>query len=279
MNTKTILGAGLALLISSYGASAASVPLDVSNNYDFQLAGGGGSAVATVNGLTYQIFCDNFANDINLGTNYSAYVTVLSTTANLSQTRFGAVTADDTTATGWEPITLNTGNASLDSADQAFFDSGAGLSSLARYEMVAYLVSEYNLGQGASNANNAIQQAIWTLMDPMADGVVGNASGQNPSAYLESAENWYIGMNTGAANVAALNTFLSHYDVVSDATMSVSAHGPASGGFQEQIIDPNSTPAPNPIPTPEPRGIVGILGALVAASVVFARRTRVQTTA
>jgi hypothetical protein len=279
MNSKTILGAGFALLITSIGATASSVPLDVSNNYDFQLAGGGGSAVANLNGVSYQIFCDNFANDINLGTDYSAYVTVLSTTANLSETRFGAVTPSDTSSTGWEAITLNTGSTSVDSADQAFFDSGAGLSSLARYEMVAYLVSNYNLSQGNSNSNNAIQEAIWTLMDPAAEGPAENPSGQNPSSYLESAATWYVGMNTGATNLAALNAFLSNYDVVSDSTMSFATNGPATGGYQEQIIDPSSVPAPHPVPTPEPRGIVGILGALVAASVVLARRNRVPATA
>jgi len=279
MNRKTILGAACALLISSYGASASRVPLDVSNNYDFQLAGGGGSAVASLNGVNYQIYCDNFANDITLGSDYSAYVTVLSTTANLSETRFGAVTPNDTSATGWEPITLNTGNVSVDSTDQAFLDSGAGLSSLARYEMVAYLVSDYNLSQNGSNANNAIQEAIWTLMDPTADGVVGNPSGQNPSSYLESAASWYIGMNNGAANLAALNAFLGKFDVVSDATMSFASNGPATGGFQEQILDPTGVPAPTPLPTPEPRGVVWTLSALAAAGVVMARRARVQTIA
>jgi hypothetical protein len=276
MKTKTIFGAAFALLLATVSASAGTVPLDVTNNYDFQLAGGGGSAVATLNGVSVQIYCDNFANEIYLGEDFTANVTSLSTTANLSETRFGGVTENVSTATGWEPISLSDGNTTLDNSDDAFFNTGAGLAPLARYEMAAYLVSQYNLANNTTtlqNDNNEIQEALWTLMDPKADGPVVDPSGLSPDSYLEQAASWYVGMNN-PGNIAALNAFLAHYEVVSDATMSFPSNGagPASGGFQEQIVDPN--PVPAPVPTPEPRGSVWILGMFVAGAAAWMQKVR-----
>lgn len=277
MKIKSLFGAALAVLFVTAGANAGTVPLDVSTNYNFQLAGSGGSAVATLNGTTFQIYCDNFANSINLGQDYTANVTVLSTTANLDETRFGGVSESSSTTagtTGWEPILLNDGNTALDNADDTFFNSGAGLAPLERYEMVAYLVSQYNLANNTTpiqNANNEIQEAIWTLMDPTVDGPVVDPSGLSPDYYLEQAASWVQDMNT-PGNVSALNTFLAHFEVVSDSTMSFPSNGAASGGFQEQIVDPN--PCPPPCPTPEPRGGVLALGALLAAGTVMLKRSR-----
>lgn len=253
---------------------AGTVPLDVSNNYDFPLAGGGGGAIATLNGVTVQIFCDNFANEINLGSDYSANVTTLGTGATLGLTRFGGVTQGSSTTpgtTGWEPIVLNDGNTSLDATDNAFFNTGGGLSPLARYEMVAYLVSQYNLANNTlpiQNANNQIQEAIWTLMDPTADGPVVDPSGLNPDSYLEQAKGWYVGMNS-PGNTTALNAFLGHFEVVSDSTMTFPPAGPAINGFQEQIVDMN--PVPPPTPTPEPRGVIWTLGALAIGAFLVKR--------
>lgn len=277
MQSKFVFGATFAVLSIAFGASAGTVPLDVSTNYDFQLDGGGGSAVATLNGVQFQIYCDNFANNINLGQDYTAYATTLSTTANLSDTRFGNVSESASTTsgtTGWEPIILNDGNTAVDNADDTFFNSGAGLAPLERYEMAAYLVSQYNLANNTmqiQNANNEIQQAIWTLMDPTVDGPVVDPSGLNPDYYLEQAASWVQAMNT-PGNLSALNAYLSHFEVVSDATMTFYSSGAASGGFQEQIVDPN--PIPPPCPTPEPRGCALALGALLAGAAFVVKRSR-----
>jgi hypothetical protein len=275
MKSKSLFGAAIALLFITAGANAGTVPLDVTTNYDFQLAGGGGGAEATLNGVPVQIYCDNFANEISLGSDYTAYVTPLSTSATLNDTRFGAVSesTSTTTGTGWEPILLTDGN-SVDSADDALFNTGAGLAPLARYEMAAYLVSQYNLANNTTtlqNDNNEIQEAIWTLMDPTADGPVIDPSGLSPDSYLEQAASWYVGMNT-PGNIAALNAFLAHFEVVSDASMTFPSQGPAGAGFQEQIVDPNPVPAPTP--TPEPRGAVLTLGGLFAMAAGFANRAR-----
>jgi hypothetical protein len=179
----------------------------------------------------------------------------------LTETRFGGVLPTD-----WTTIALSDGNATLDNTDDKFFNDPngstpeAGSTALARYEMAAYLVSLYNQNQGASTANNQIQEAIWTLMDPAAEGKVVDPSGVNPDSYLEQAVTWYSSMS---GNPAALNGFLSQFEIVSDPNMTFS-NGLGMGGFQEQIVM-----------TPEPRAGVGILFAFLLAGILAVRRNQV----
>lgn len=253
-NNKSLASAGLALLFGTLAASAGSVPLNTTS-YNFQLAGGGGGETATLNGVPVQIFCDDFANDIYMPSSNTANVTVLGTSADLSETRFGGVTS-----TAWTPISISDGNTTLDNTDNTFFNTGNGSSALARYEMAAYLVSTYNLGQGGSTANNQIQEAIWTIMDPSAETALINPDGVNAASYLEQAAGWYSSMN---ANQAALNSFLSKFEIVSSSNMTFT-NGLGIGGFQEQIVM-----------TPEPRAGVWILLALCVGSFLVTRRNRV----
>ena len=245
MNSKFIYQTAFALLTMTFAANAGTVPFDVFN-YNYPLDGGGGGATATLGGVPVEIYCDDFNNDINAPSNNSAYVTTLSTNANLIDTRFGEVASN-----AWTNMT------SLGNTDDAFFNSGARTSGLARYEMVAYLVSLYNQGQGNNTSNNQIQEAIWTIMDPKAEGAVIDPSGVNASSYLEQAVTWYTSMN---ANQSSLNSFLSKFEIVSAANMTFS-HGLGIGGFQEQIVM-----------TPEPRGGIWILLALALGGCLLWRR-------
>ncbi len=265
MTSNPILGVSIAILLATVAANANSVqtdvPLDVSANYNFPLGDGGGGAEATLNGANAEIFCVDYFNDIYLSTDYTADVTTLSTTANLSDTRFGGVSGS-----GWTPLTT------LGATDDTFFNSGAGSTALARYIMAAYLESLYDLSDGSNTANNDIQDAIWTILDPVADvnayGAVSDP-GYDGTSYIEQAASWYMAMDN-AANLAALNNFLSHFEIVSDSTMTFS-NGLGYGGFQEQFVDPNPIPAPVPVPTPEPRSIACMLMGLFALG-MFARR-------
>jgi len=259
MKIKSILGAGCTLLFAVLGASAGTVPLNVIS-YNFPLAGGGGGASATLNGVPVEIFCDDFANDISAPASYSTNITSLSTTANLSDTRFGNLAS-----TGWTTISLNSGNSTVDTQDDSFFNLGSGSTALSRYEMAAYLVSIYNLGPGNNTtSNNEIQEAIWTMMDPKAEGAVIDPSGLNAASYLEQAASWYVSMNTPAEQTA-LSNFLAHYEIVSSTTMNYT-NGLGTGGFQEQIVDP--------VVTPEPRGGVWLLLSLMALGFFGLRRGR-----
>jgi hypothetical protein len=229
-----------------FTAGAASVPFNVSSNgYNFPLDGGGGGLQATLNGATVESFCDDFLNEIFVPSNNSANVTQM-TSSDLSKTRFGEVTS-------FTSITLTGGG-----ADQTFLN-GASDTAAVRYDMVAFLVSQYNRAGGDSAANNEIQAAIWTLMDPS---IYPNPKPLNPDSLdvtsdLKAAADWFQG---GGATAA----FLSNFEIVSDASMlaGTSASGWVGiGGFQEQIVE-----------TPEPRAIAGMLGGLLIIGVMMLRR-------
>lgn len=257
MKTNLITGTIFALFVLSSGASANPVPLQV-NGYNFQLDGGGGGAEATLNGVSVEIYCDDFANDLHVPSTDSADVTQLSTTANLDPTRFGEVTS-------WTAITL-----SSNTTDQTFLNSGAGTAAEARYAMVAWLVSQYNVGQGNSVSNNQIQEAIWTLMDPASYAkatsnypLIDPSGVGQPTADLVAAANWYLGGG-------ATNSFLSQFEVVSDANMTAGTRRDGwvgYGGFQEQIV---YTPAP------EPRGGIWLLMGLLGLSAIVLQRARAR---
>lgn len=216
--------------------SANSVPLQT-NTYNFQLPGGGGGAQATLGTQSVEIFCDDFANEVYVPGSYSANVTILSTTANLDDTRFGQLDPTD-----WTAITLTGGTMAQDN----FFNTGLGTAAIVRYAMVSYLVSQYNVNAGATPANDAIQKAIWTLMDPSGESINISGYPADVSAQLLGAENWYLGIYT---NSGALNAFLGNFEVVDDATMKTAPGTLGVGGFQEQIVE-----------TPEPRAIGLFLG-------------------
>jgi hypothetical protein len=246
----------------SLGAVAGTVPFDTTS-YNFQLAGGGGGAAATLNGVPVEIFCDDFANNLDVPTTDTAYVTTLGAGENLSDTRFGGVGT-----TGWNSITLSDNNVT----DQNFFNTstGGGATAVARYDMVAYLDSLYNISQGGNTANNQIQQAIWTLMDPKAETVgLTDPSGVDPTSYLEKAVTWYNGID---GNQSALNTFMSQFQVIDSNTMTV-ANGFGTGGFQEQIV---MTPIVT-APTPEPRGSAFVVLGILLGGFLVVRRNRVAT--
>jgi hypothetical protein len=234
--------------VLTVSANASGVPFHVST-YDFPLAGGGGGSLATLNGVPVQIFCDDFSNEIWVPSDNSANVTQV-TSSDLSATRFGAVTS-------WTSISVG------DATDQTFLNTGAGSAAGVRYDLVAYLVSLYSLPAGNNTANNTIQEAIWTLMDPSVypSPKPLNPDSVDPSSYLEQAASWYIG---GGATTA----FLSQFEIVSDALMTpgtLSSGWVGVGGFQEQIVM-----------TPEPRGgvwmLIGFFG--MAAFLVQRARTR-----
>src|SRR5271166_2419690 len=254
-------------------ASAAGVPFDTLQ-YNFQVAGGGGGSRATLDGVNVEVFGDDFADKILSPSDYSADVTALNTTANLDETRFGEVSS-------WTSINLS-GRPKTVAADKAFLNHGAGSTALARYEMAAYLVSLYSVGQGNDAANNEIQESIWTLMDPTADRGAPNPDHVDPTSYMEQAVTWYETMNT-AGNRSKLNSFLGGFEIVSPTNMKFKK-GLGTGGFQEDIAQ-ITHPAPDLVgdvagvnrqivATPEPRSGSWILGGLFGAAAFLLPRVR-----
>ncbi len=253
-------------------ASAAGVPFDTLQ-YNFQLAGGGGGSQATLDGVNVEVFGDDFADKISSPSDYSADITGLSATANLDETRFGEVSS-------WTSISLSGAPKTL-AADKTFLNHGQGSTAMARYEMAAYLVSLYNVGQGNDTANNEIQEAIWTLMDPTADHGAPNPDHVDPTSYLEQAVTWYETMNA-AGNGNELNSFLAGFEIVSPTNMKFKK-GLGIGGFQEDIAR-ITDPAPDVVKdligvnqivaTPEPRSGSWILAGLFGAAAFLLPRVR-----
>jgi hypothetical protein len=252
MKRSFIFGIIFASSVLTVSMSAGPVTLQV-NNYNFQLDGGGGGSQATLGTTSVEIFCDDFANEIWVPSTDSANVTQL--TGSLDLTRFGQVSS-------WTTISGTT--------DDAFFAGSTGSAAATRYDMVAWLVSQYNIAQNGNPtvnaANNQLQEAIWTLMDPAAYATDNPAqplidpSGQGqPTADLEAAANWFIGGG-------ATTSFLSQFEVVSDATMTpgTAQDGYVGvGGFQEQIV----------MATPEPRaGIWVLLGVFLIGACLLRRQ-------
>ena len=180
------------------------------HSYNFALAGGGGT------------FCDNFNNEIDVPhTGYSAYLSTPTDGSDLSHTRFGSNSS-------WQTVTINDGDPN-DAADAAVIN---GASALGRYQMAAFLVSEYQTNQGSNATNNGVQAAIWDIFDPCSSPAAPTYADAGEA--LEQAVDWYADPN-------ATRSFLADFLIVSDSTMSW--NGPGSllvGGFQEQAYDAGS---------------------------------------
>jgi hypothetical protein len=224
-----LIYAAAALLLVSAAAEANPVQFDT-GTYNFALTGGGGGESGVLDSdLSVETFCDDFNDEIYIGQDYSAYLSTLTTGSDLSHTRFGSNSS-------WQTI-----NISGDATDSAIINDA---NALGRYQMAAFLASQYQIQQGSNASNNGLQAAIWDIMDP--------ASSPAAPAYadaaqaLEEAAEWY-------ANPNANRSFLADFIIVSDATMTPGGAGqPLSGGFQEQLTMLMT-------PVPEPRAALWVL--------------------
>src|SRR5205807_1723182 len=167
-------------------------------------------------------------------TGYSAVLTPLTSTGfDASGTRFG-------NNGSWRTVTVaddGTDGGADDAADSAIINAA---NALGRYQMAAFLVSQYNVAAGNTASNNGIQTAIWQILDPSSYSLASfNA---DPSDALEHAAVWF---NTTSS--AARDSYLMNYNIVSDTTMT--SCGPvACGGFQEQIASVPAVPEPATLP-------------------------------
>ncbi|HEV8037217.1 MAG TPA: hypothetical protein VGP62_00030 [Bryobacteraceae bacterium] len=213
------------------------------HSYNFALMGGGGGEAGVLDSdLNVETFCDNFNNEIDVPhSGYSAYLSTLTDGSDLSHTRFGSNTS-------WQTVTINDGD-SKDATDAAII---SGANALGRYQMAAFLVSQYQTNQGSNATNNGIQAAIWDIFDPSSSPAAPTHA--DATAALEQAAEWYADPNSN-------RSFLADFLIVSDSTMKWNGAGnPLAGGFQEQLtlLDP----------VPEPRALVWMLIGLFC---IFAR--------
>lgn len=257
MNLSRLCGAILTILFIAIKANAnPSTLYTLSNN--FPLDSGGGGDAALLNNVSIEMFCDDFAHNIYVPygppvyPGYVVNVSNLSSGSNLSLTRFGGVTS-------WTSV-----NIAGDATDSNTINNA---NALGRYQMVAYLITQYHLSDTPTNDpyNDGIQEAIWTIMDPTIGDPTVNApvlpNIGNPTSALEQAAQWYTNPNSN-------KSFLSDFQIISQASMyNCVAGGEMCSGFQEQLYDPL------PMPTvPEPRGLsLVILGLLSLCAFKYQR--------
>ncbi len=224
-----LIGTAVVLLFLAIAVEANPVQFDT-GTYNFALAGGGGGESGVLDSdLSVETFCDNFNNEIYLGHDYSAYLSTLTTGSDLSHTRFGPNSS-------WQTVAI-----SGDATDSAIINYA---DALGRYQMAAFLVSQYRTKQGGNAYNNGIQTAIWDILDPSSSPAAPTYS--DAARALEETAQWYASPNSK-------RSFLADFLIVSDSTMSWRGAGnPQSGGFQEQLAMLTS-------PAPEPRATVWIL--------------------
>jgi hypothetical protein len=250
----------------------------ISGNNQPTVTGYGGAFQGTIAtslpSQTYatMLFCDDFSNDVSIPSEIVP-VDITSIAAGvdfLNQTRFGAVTS-------WRPIqdSLPTG----DTVSQSVQNTINSATSLQRYEMAAYLISNYsffNTGLPATNnyysdpTNTGIQTAIWDILNPSSDLYLPpQDAGQdgNVTTWLTNAADWLP-----SANLPANQAFLNGFRVVSDMQISQASGGQQTQvGIQEFLTFEGGTPQAQVVPEP---GVYGLLSLVLGAMFWAIRRER-----
>jgi len=216
-----------------------------------QMGVGGGEFSGTVNGYSTLFWCVDDQEEFNFGDTGFGNVTLLGNVgANANFVKFGNVT------NGGTPRWTNT----TDTFDSVTLPGDA----TSRFEMAAYLVSQYNgftsSESGAIVANTsqdlAIQEAIWSLTNNSSlSGGFSTISGNDSN---NTTDQYWI--HQALLNYAGVNT--ADWAVVSWTTDS-------SGNLNLQ--SDKQTFLVQVAPTPEPR-LYGVLMAAMAGLCFFARR-------
>jgi hypothetical protein len=268
---NTVSRAGALLLLSASLAAAfpAAGTLDVVGPSDFVgLFTISGASVPTVSGYgggykgivdqtyTQMLFCDDFSDDVSIpANNVAVNISTLTNGSDLSDTRFG----DNTSWRGVQTVDPSLGNTAAETIDNA--------TALQRYQMVAYLIWNYEFFGQAPPASNVvygdatdtgIQSAIWAIMDP-----TGDAYNAPLGAQDGDINTWLTNAATWLSNPNADRSFLTRFEIISDAQIGLSTSGGLNIGIQELLTV---------VPVPEPASY-GLL-ALASLGLVWRQRRR-----
>ena len=227
--------------------------------------GFGGNITSANQSYLAVLFCVDFSNDVNIPSSTSVNITPLAAGTQFNDdTRFGDVTS-------WRPVQdyLPAGSPSLGTSVENTINNATALQ---RYEMAAYLVSNYTFFSAVppqsdayySNATDlGIQSAIWAILDPTSDLYLPPSSGSGDiTTWLTNAAEWL----SNDANSPAGQQLLSRFRIVSDTDIAGSSNK-TQVGIQEFLTV---------VPVPEP-SFYGALGAGLAILFWAARRKGVLT--
>jgi hypothetical protein len=223
------------------------------------LGGDAGADGNLENGVLKYLYCVDFQNDVYIPSRvYAANLTTLTNGADMSNTLYGRTDAQWAPGDAAKPIVFTNATFQIDATH-----SLTPASALQRYQMAAWLISQYSL----PNANrNAIQYAIWQALAVNAP--AGEPANKFPklNAKTTAAVNDLLAAAADFVKNDYSDAFFSHYHVVTQVAP-LYLHGPNQ--IQEFIV---ANPEPALLAVP----MAGIFGWLMLAK---RRKTRREQTA
>jgi hypothetical protein len=244
----SLIGPGGALL--NVSVTVSSDPPNPEYPVSFGFGTGGGFA-ATVDGYNTIVWCVDSEEDISFPTSYQADLVALPTVGtNASYVQYGNVSSWSLAAD------YNT--------------------ALFRYEVAAYLVSEYEgfpNGPSSSDLNDQeLQTAAWEMMyNSSVSSSITFGDVQDGDGAFDTSDESQIATDISNAETCVLNDNApgcSPFNPSDFAVLSgpvTSAGNLTSGGYQTYLVDLT--------PVPEPSSIVLLLGALSICAILSGRRS------
>ena len=167
------------LIASQLGASTVSAQFTGANGQTDSSGNYISPYTATVNGVSTTIYCDDFANHVSNGQQWTANITNLAS-SDLSNTRYSTISN-----------TLST------SATTSSNFSGKQL-----YEMAAYLTTQFAASGTAGYASNGdIQDTLWDLFNPNSQNTGVTPPKPSSNQWLYAAEKNYSSINLASFNI------------------------------------------------------------------------------
>lgn len=239
-------------LLLGFGLTASATTLTVTSSIlsagTAPDGGHGGEFGGYLNGNTanvLDVYCIDFSDAFYWGQTYTVNV---SAPSNLANTHLGAYSGT------WE------------------YDNGI-YSAVQRYDMAGYL-STLLKSSSSQGANDAVAEAMWSLLDANVAITPYSCSGQSASACQTAVSNDISSAFSHLSSFLAANTIAIYTDSRSNCTASGnSGAAPTASGCMQEFIAVSPSPG-NESPVPEPSSVVlmGIGGALMGLGVLRRRK-------
>jgi hypothetical protein len=208
------------LWLAFSGMGFASSILTLSYNFSADTIGGGFNASLSGGPSNFEVYCVDYLNGEVSPENVNIEI------PNLGQFDNGLATARYGTTTSFLFNSLGGGGTTILSSGSQFGNS------YDRYVMAAWLTTQYNRSQPNSVTNDAIQSAIWTLLDTNGQTFYNNAFGNDtPDTQAQVAGELQAALNF-MSNTTNFNNFAADVRIY---TSTDTTPGNPFGGGQEMI--------------------------------------------